>query len=98
MGRPPFLRNRWYVAGLSKEVSDRPLGRRLLDEPVVLYRTSNGTPVALEDRCCHRQAALSLGDIEGDNLRCGYHGLLFDGSGACIEVPSQKAIPPGAQV
>ncbi|MBT3534531.1 MAG: aromatic ring-hydroxylating dioxygenase subunit alpha, partial [Rhodospirillaceae bacterium] len=98
MENPAFLMNRWYVAGLAEEVTDRPLGRTLLGEPVVLYRASDGTPVALEDRCCHRQAALSLGDIEGDNLRCGYHGLLFDGTGTCIEVPSQKAIPPGARV
>jgi phenylpropionate dioxygenase-like ring-hydroxylating dioxygenase large terminal subunit len=98
MDNPAFLKNRWYVAGLSGEVTDKPLGRMLLGEPVVLYRTSDGTPAALEDRCCHRQAALSLGEIEGDNLRCGYHGLLFDGSGACVEVPSQKAIPPGAKI
>ena len=93
-----FLKNRWYVACLSEELTDRPLGRKILGEPVVLYRKADGTAAALEDRCCHRQAALSLGEIEGDNLRCGYHGLLFDGTGACIEVPSQKAIPPGAQV
>lgn len=93
-----YVQNRWYVAGLSKEVAGKPLGRTLLDEPVVLYRTSDGTAIALEDRCCHRQAALSLGEIEGDNLRCGYHGLLFDGSGACIEAPSQKTVPPGARV
>ena len=98
MDNPHFLKNRWYVAGLSGDVTDRPLGRKLLGEPVVLYRKADGTPVALEDRCCHRQAALSLGDIEGDNLRCGYHGLLFDDTGACVEVPSQKAIPPGARV
>lgn len=98
MDNPAFLKNRWYVAGLSGEVTDKPLGRKLLGEPVVLYRASDGTPLALEDRCCHRQAALSLGEIEGDNLRCGYHGLLFDGTGACIEVPSQKTIPPGARV
>ena len=98
MDNSAFITNRWYVAGLSGDVTDKPLGRTLLGEPVVLYRASDGTILALEDRCCHRQAALSLGEIEGDNLRCGYHGLLFDGSGACIEVPSQKAIPPGAQV
>lgn len=98
MAKPLYLRNRWYVAALSQEVGDAPLGRRLLDEPVVLYRKTDGTAVALEDRCCHRQAALSLGEIDGDNLRCGYHGLLFDGAGQCIEVPSQKTIPPGARV
>ncbi len=93
-----FLKNRWYVAGFSEEISGKPLGRRIMDEPVVLYRDAAGKPVALEDRCCHRQAALSLGEIEGDNLRCGYHGLLFDRGGACIEVPGQKTIPPGARV
>lgn len=98
MGKSSYLMNRWYVAALSEEVKDAPLGRTLLGEPVVLYRTTDGAPVALEDRCCHRQAALSLGEIEGDNLRCGYHGLLFDGAGACIEAPSQKKVPPGARV
>jgi phenylpropionate dioxygenase-like ring-hydroxylating dioxygenase large terminal subunit len=98
MNKAPYLMNRWYVAGLSEELSDAPLGRTLLGEPVVLYRATDGAPVALEDRCCHRQAALSLGEIEGDNLRCGYHGLLFDGAGRCVEAPGQKAAPPKAKV
>jgi phenylpropionate dioxygenase-like ring-hydroxylating dioxygenase large terminal subunit len=93
-----FLKDRWYVAGFSEELADAPLGRRIMDRPVVLYRDGSGAAVALEDRCCHRQAALSLGEIDGDALRCGYHGLLFDRTGQCIEVPGQKTIPPGARV
>lgn len=93
-----FLTNRWYVGALSEELTVRPIGRGIMEEPVVFYRGADGAPVALEDRCCHRQAALSLGGIEGDNLRCGYHGLLFDRTGACVEVPGQKTIPPGARV
>ena len=89
-----YVRNRWYVAALSEELTNRPLGRVMLDEPLVLYRLSDGTPVALEDRCLHRQAPLSLGWVEGDCLRCCYHGLLFDRDGICIEVPGQTAIPP----
>lgn len=89
-----YVRNRWYVAALSDELTDAPLGRKLLDEPVVLYRTEDGTPVALEDRCLHRQAPLSLGWVEGDRLRCCYHGLLFDRDGCCVETPSQQNIPP----
>ena len=89
-----YVRNRWYVAALSEELTDRPLGRVMMDEPVVLYRLADGTPVALEDRCLHRQAPLSLGWVEGDHLRCCYHGLLFDRDGGCIEVPGQTAIPP----
>jgi len=70
----------------------------LLNEPVVLYRKEDGTPVALEDRCCHRQLPLSMGKVEGNDLRCGYHGLKFDASGTCIEIPGQASIPPQAKV
>ena len=74
------------------------MGRVFLGEPVVLYRKQGGTPVALEDRCCHRQLPLSMGKLEGDELRCGYHGLKFDPSGACVEIPGQSNIPPQARV
>lgn len=93
-----FLRNRWYIAALSEELGDRPLARTLLGEPLVLYRSANGSPVALEDRCCHRQAPLSLGTVVDGQLQCGYHGLRFDESGACVRVPGQAAVPPGARV
>lgn len=94
-----FLRNAWYVAAWSREVaSERPLSRLLLRQPVVLWRTGNGLAVALEDRCCHRHAPLSAGTVVGNNIRCGYHGLSFDPSGNCVDVPSQNRIPPGARV
>src|SRR2546423_7561339 len=93
-----FLRNSWYVAARSAEVARKPLARILLNEPVALYRKEDGTPVALEDRCCHRQLPLSMGKLEGDDLRCGYHGLKFAPSGQCIEIPGQASIPPQARV
>jgi phenylpropionate dioxygenase-like ring-hydroxylating dioxygenase large terminal subunit len=94
-----FLKNRWYVAALSKELrEDQPLGRVICGEPVVFYRNLNGSPIALEDRCCHRQTKLSLGTIEGNDLRCRYHGLKFNSDGTLIEIPSQKSIPEGAGV
>src|SRR5438105_2599048 len=93
-----FLRNSWYVAARSAEVGRKLLGRIVLSAPVVLYRREDGTPVALEDRCCHRQLPLSMGTLEGDELRCGYHGLKFDASGTCVEIPGQTAIPPQARV
>jgi phenylpropionate dioxygenase-like ring-hydroxylating dioxygenase large terminal subunit len=74
------------------------MSRTLLDEPVVFYRKENGVPVALEDRCCHRHLPLSMGRLEGDDLRCGYHGLLFDCSGSCIEIPGQATVPSQARV
>lgn len=93
-----FLKNCWYVAAWDHEVADAPFARRILDEPVVLYRDEAGRVIALLDRCAHRHLPLSQGRIEGDNLRCGYHGLLFGRDGACIEVPGQSRVPPGTRV
>jgi phenylpropionate dioxygenase-like ring-hydroxylating dioxygenase large terminal subunit len=93
-----FLRECWYVAARAAEVTGTPLARLLLNEPVVLYRRKDGAAVALEDRCCHRHLPLSMGRVEGDDLRCGYHGLRFDPEGKCIEIPGQETIPPQARV
>ena len=63
----------------------------------MLWRTEGGAIAALEDRCVHRHAPLSLGRLVGDALRCGYHGLKFAPSGQCIEVPSLALVPDGGQ-
>jgi vanillate O-demethylase monooxygenase subunit len=94
-----FVRNCWYVAGWNYELPpDSLLARTIIGEPLVLFRRESGDPVALEDRCCHRQAPLSLGRKERDGVQCGYHGLRFDSSGACVEIPGQQIIPPHARV
>ena len=93
-----FVRNCWYAAAWATELGDGPLARTFLNEPVVMFRTADGTPTALADRCCHRGLPLSMGRIEGDLIRCGYHGLVFDRTGSCVEVPGQTTVPPGATV
>ncbi len=93
-----FPLNCWYTAAWAGEVGRSPLARTIAGEPVMLYRTGEGRAIALEDRCCHRNLPLSMGHIEGDEVRCGYHGLKFDANGACVEVPGQATIPPGARV
>jgi vanillate O-demethylase monooxygenase subunit len=94
-----FLCNCWYVAGWSHDiVAGSLVSRRILGEPIVLYRKADGSVAALEDRCCHRLAPLSRGRIEGDDLRCMYHGLKFAPSGKCVEVPGQDLIPSTAVV
>lgn len=90
-----FVKNAWYVAATAGECNQKPLARTLLNEKVVLYRTSEGKAVALEDRCCHRYAPLSLGDVEQAGLRCRYHGAVFNANGDCVEIPGQERIPPG---
>lgn len=93
-----FLKNCWYIAAELREVSRQPFGRILLQEPVMLYRREDGTPVALEDRCCHRRAPLHLGKIIGDKVQCGYHGFTFDASGACVQIPGQDRVPASVGV
>jgi vanillate O-demethylase monooxygenase subunit len=93
-----FVRNAWYVAAWDHEIT-RTLKRRIiLDQPVLLFRKDDGTAVALEDRCCHRQAPLSMGKLIGNVVKCPYHGLEFDATGKCVKVPSQDMVPPSARV
>ncbi|MBB5684891.1 aromatic ring-hydroxylating dioxygenase subunit alpha [Sphingobium boeckii] len=92
-----FLRNSWYCAGWSTDVTDNPVGIKILSEEIVLFRTSDGTLAALNGRCPHRFAALSLGCIKGDLIECGYHGLQFDKHGVCRLNPhGQGKVPPRA--
>jgi phenylpropionate dioxygenase-like ring-hydroxylating dioxygenase large terminal subunit len=94
-----FPRNFWYVAAWDWEVRRQELmSRTICNEPIVLWRQEDGTPAALEDRCCHRHMPLSHGKLRGSHVECLYHGLTYDAQGACIRVPSQRAIPPNAAV
>ncbi len=93
-----FLRNCWQVAAFPAEIiPGKLLRRQLLGEWLVFYRKADGTAVALEDRCPHRSAPLSLGQLVGDTLRCGYHGLEFGPDGRCTLVPGQSLVPPKAR-
>jgi len=86
--------NCWWVAAFSHEVGRSMLSRWLLDTPVVLYRTEAGQVVAMEDRCPHRQAPLSLGTLRGDSVECAYHGFRFSPDGSCNRVPTMESPPP----
>jgi vanillate O-demethylase monooxygenase subunit len=94
-----IVRNCWYVAAWDHEVAEgATFAITIADEPIMLFR-GEGRLVALEDRCCHRFAPLSLGRVEpGCTIRCLYHGLKFDASGKCIEIPGQDRIPETASV
>ncbi|MFI5796637.1 Rieske 2Fe-2S domain-containing protein [Streptomyces sp. NPDC051677] len=97
-----FARNQWYVAAYSHEVGrEELLGRTILGEPLVFYRTEEeGAPVALADRCVHRRFPLheKPSRLDGDRLVCGYHGFTYDTSGTCVYVPGQKRVPRTARV
>lgn len=93
-----YTRNDWYVACTEDEIAAAgPVAVSIMEERLAIWR-SGPRIVALEDRCVHRAAALSMGRCEGQNLRCMYHGLLFDGEGGVVEIPGQDVIPPSARV
>lgn len=82
-----YLKNAWYMASWAQELGDKPIGKTLLNEPIVLFRTSSGTAQALSGRCPHRFAPLHMGEVIDDAIQCPYHGLRFGESGACVLNP-----------
>ena len=93
-----FPRNAWYIAAHSYEITREFLSRWILGDPVVFYRTEGGEPVALVDRCIHRQMPLSLGNLDGDQVVCGYHGLTWDTDGKCTRIPGRTTVPDSVRV
>ena len=87
-----YVRNAWYVAGWSSEFGNTLKSIKVLEENIVIYRTTHGRVVAMEDRCPHRFLPLSMGKLFGDNIQCGYHVITFNCEGVCIRIPSQKNI------
>ena len=90
--------NAWYAAAYDVEVGRTLLSRTVCNQKLVLYRQLDGTPAALEDACWHRLLPLSLGRLEGDEVVCGYHGLVYNPQGQCTHMPSQETINPSACV
>jgi vanillate O-demethylase monooxygenase subunit len=93
-----FLKNAWYVAAWSKEITRDLRQIVVLGEKVCVYRTEAGEVIALEDACPHRKLPLSKGRIKGDTVECGYHGLTFDCAGQCVWAPGGGRIPSAAKV
>lgn len=92
------LKNYWYAAAQAADVDARkPLSVVIMETRIVLWRNAQGEPVALRDRCLHRNTFLSPGDITEQGIKCPYHGWTFDEQGACVNVPSEgengKAYP-----
>ncbi len=97
-----YIRNCWYVAGLSKEFEPGKLtGHKIANRPMVIWRTKEGKVVAFDNRCAHKRFPLSEGRLMDDgNLECAYHGLRYNDAGRCIAIPSYPdgPIPPQAQL
>jgi phenylpropionate dioxygenase-like ring-hydroxylating dioxygenase large terminal subunit len=82
------LRNYWYPILQSEELPrDKPVGLRVLGEPLAVWRNQAGEPCVVRDRCPHRAMKLSVGRILDGDLQCVLHGLRFDGKGTCTLIP-----------
>jgi phenylpropionate dioxygenase-like ring-hydroxylating dioxygenase large terminal subunit len=81
------LRACWHPVEYADEVGADPVGLQLLDEPLVAWRASDGSPRVLSDLCIHRGTALSLGSVEGDEIVCPYHAWRYGPDGVCTRIP-----------
>jgi phenylpropionate dioxygenase-like ring-hydroxylating dioxygenase large terminal subunit len=90
----------WLPVAGDADVGTRPVAVVAAGIPLVVVRpVPGGPPVAFADRCPHRLVPLSAATLENGRLRCAYHGWEFDGSGACVELPSQPGhAPPRADL
>lgn len=93
-----FPMNAWYAVAWEVEIKHELFPRTICNKNIVLYRKNDGQLVALEDACWHRLLPLSKGHLIGDEVKCGYHGLVFNGDGRCTHMPSQHTINPSACV
>lgn len=94
---PMMEKTQWHPVALSSDVQQGPVGVRLLDEDLVLWRDAEGVANAFVDRCPHRGARLSLGRVNEGNLECPYHGWQFADSGQCVKVPAVPSFTPPPQ-
>jgi 5,5'-dehydrodivanillate O-demethylase len=87
-----FMRSFWTAIYRSKDLSKghaKPI--RVMSEDYTLYRGESGKAQVIDYRCPHRGAQMHLGWVEGDDIRCVYHGWKYDCSGQCIEQPAEPA-------
>src|SRR5262245_1278740 len=84
-----MLRRYWHPVGCSEFVTRKPQRIKVLGEELLLYRGESGKTVLTQLRCAHRSLALDYGRVEGDCIRCPYHGWLYDSDGRCLEQPAE---------
>ena len=92
-----YLSNAWYVANWSPEIKRALTPLTILGENIVFFRDENNDPVALEVAYCHRKLPLSMGQLFGNRLQCGYHRLEYDASGTCVKMPDADEFQNGRE-
>src|SRR3954449_191875 len=88
MGR--LLRRFWQPVAVSQTLKHgRAVPLRVLGEDLTLYRGESGTAHLVAGRCAHRRTVLHTGWVQGDEIRCIYHGWKYAGTGQCTEAPAE---------
>ena len=90
----------WYPLAWGDDLKPgKALGRHFAGQPIALIRGKGGQVFALEDRCAHRQVPLHLGVVEGEEIKCHYHGWAYDKTGKCVDVPylGKDRLPNGVK-
>jgi nitrite reductase/ring-hydroxylating ferredoxin subunit len=99
--RYPFsgIPSGWYVAGKSRELRrGRIMSRSYFGRELIFVRTGSGTLHALDAHCPHMGAHLGRGRVEGEIVRCPFHGFCFDGGGRCVSTPYGTRPPDRARL
>lgn len=91
-----FVKKSWYAAAWSEDIGEALFSRKILNEPVLLYRKSDKQVAAVADLCPHRFLPLSQGKRIGDEVECAYHGLKFNDKGECTNNPNGNGKIPRA--
>lgn len=84
--------NAWYAAAWDIDIQHALFPRTICGQKLVLYRRTDQQVVALLDACWHRMLPLSKGRLDGNDVECGYHGLVYNSAGTCIHMPSQERV------
>lgn len=83
-----MIKNQWYAIAASSEIKENQLiGIKRLGINIALFRNKEGLN-AVMDKCSHRGAALSKGQIKNDCVKCPFHGIEFHGDGSCSVIPA----------
>lgn len=97
-----MIDNQWYLISIVAELDKKnPLKKKINNKDLVVFKTESGKITVLEDRCCHRNVQLSLGEVKGENIVCAYHGWSYGCEGKCTCIPSLpngQPIPKTAKV
>jgi len=97
--RFPGIPAGWYAVGTSQEVrAGQVVPLNYFGEELILYRTEGGEARLTGAYCPHMGAHLGAGKVEGENLRCAFHGFEFGGDGRCVRTAYGKAVPRKAKL